>query len=112
MHTFGPCMLFSYTPAFFVIVVVARIQRLKNSHLYHLLRPEALLANNVPLNSDSYSNFKASTEEDDRELREATQRVLNVEIPRLARAIEQGEVLVVNSKQLVNELHKRGINVR
>lgn len=86
--------------------------RLKNHHLYHHLRPEAVLANSVALNSDSFSNFKASTLEDDKEVSAATQNILHVEVPRLAHAIEKGEVLVVNSKQLASELHRRGINVR
>jgi len=58
------------------------------------------------------SDGRASSQEDDQEVREATNRIVKVEVPKLAAAIEQGEVIIVNSRQLVSELHKRGINLR
>jgi hypothetical protein len=45
-------------------------------------------------------------------VRAATRRVVEDEVRTLAAAIERREVLIVNSKQLVSELHHRGINVR
>jgi hypothetical protein len=45
-----------------------------------------------------------------REVTEATKKLLNQLIPQLAIDLSKRNITIVNHKQLINEMHNRGIN--
>ncbi|KAL6050026.1 Clu domain-containing protein [Balamuthia mandrillaris] len=84
-------------------------------YLYRLLRPELVASNEVPLSSDAFSRFGLVDEaepEHRKEVAKATHRLLNRVIPDLAKQLNNHTVTPVDHKELIEEMHKVGINVR
>jgi hypothetical protein len=95
----------------------------KGQILFKLLRPELVKSNPVPLSSDSFTGFgmgDPAHKTHNREVAEATDRLLTKVIPELAKKILKEEprsdgsciTLSVLDGSLITEIHKEGINVR
>lgn len=83
------------------------------THLCHLLRPELLKTNLVPLSSDAWTNFSGKSQqaiEDAKDVSEATLRMQTTVIPATIQEFFRGNKPLYSSRDLVNELHKAGIS--
>lgn len=89
----------------------------KNSHLYRLLRPELVADNPVPLCADAFSGFIAgfpdTFDEHNREVKEATEALFNVAVPRAAKELSCSVGKKYQQYTSVKELlHRYGVNLR
>lgn len=97
----------------------------KNEHLYCLLRPELVKKFDVPLSSDAFTLFgKRGAGVHNKEVRMATERLINVVIPRFAGILDFQEDphdwpkhpnhyrIKITEEKLPEILHREGINIR
>jgi Translation initiation factor eIF3 subunit 135/Tetratricopeptide repeat len=89
-------------------------RRLKNSHLFHLLRPELVKSYPKPLCSDAYSGFVHvhSSDEHICEVDMATAVLLGEIIPRLAADLNALDAEARASVDVKAALHSEGVNLR
>jgi hypothetical protein len=93
--------------------------RVKETFLYELMRPEWVVENAVALSSDAFSGFSSFRMDslDNREVFEATQRLVNVRVPEFAAWLDEATTKPSFTKKatlavLTEQLHRRGINCR
>jgi tetratricopeptide (TPR) repeat protein len=89
----------------------------KNANLYYLFRAMFVRAHSVPLSSDAFSGFSDRVEgrEHNRVCRDATVHLVDVVVPRVARALEArvarlGKIGTL--RRIVEFLHRNGVNMR
>ena len=93
---------------------------LRNGHLYQLFRKEFVQQNPVPLCSDAYSSFilhDPAARTHNAEVVDATNRLLNEKIPRVAKELhliimEAESQGVLSKVNITHEFHKAAINIR
>jgi hypothetical protein len=73
-------------------------------------------SNKVPLSSDAFTGFSSEDDagrvEHMKDVTEATRRLLKDVIPAFARDLNKHEVTPVDHRELIDMMHKRGINVK
>eukprot|EP00727_Mastigamoeba_balamuthi_P002688 m51a1_g12416 hypothetical protein (960) ;mRNA; f:734993-739255 len=87
----------------------------KASVLYNLLRPELVRSNPTPLCSDAWTKFQNADPNKDthnREVGEATLRLLQEVIPNFAEALNNYTITPVSLEELTRLMHVHGINLR
>lgn len=85
----------------------------KASYLYHLLRPELVKRNPVPLSSDGYSRFGShNADAHNKEILKATQRLHEKIIPSFATWLDNQDDKKLKGLKLTQLMHREGINVR
>jgi Clustered mitochondria/Hom_end-associated Hint/Translation initiation factor eIF3 subunit 135/Leucine Rich repeat len=88
----------------------------RNTFLYKLLRPEFVKAYPKPLSSDAFSPFgdTSPSAPSNADVREATEQLLSVHVPRFAAWLESGHDVDHDTveSQLTELAHREGINVR
>ncbi len=57
-------------------------------NLYCLMRPQAVMANDKPLNSEAFSNFPTTTPEDEEDVVKATRHIIEGCAPFLSLCIQ------------------------
>eukprot|EP00698_Gefionella_okellyi_P016146 TRINITY_DN4601_c0_g1_i3.p1 TRINITY_DN4601_c0_g1~~TRINITY_DN4601_c0_g1_i3.p1 ORF type:complete len:727 (-),score=189.20 TRINITY_DN4601_c0_g1_i3:2918-5098(-) len=89
------------------------LMQLRGHHLYHLVRPELLRSNSVPVSSDAFSYFgRWDANANNSEARQMSARIMNECIPRLVRKIVRGSVSPASVLELRDLMHEHGINIR
>jgi len=93
-------------------------ERVLQTFLYNVFRPEFIRRFRVPLSSDAFSPFNRkdpARKEHDSEVAEATQHLLNVTIPAFSQWLDEhyrGLHLEQRLDTLTEMVHREGINVR
>lgn len=78
---------------------------------YNLLRPELLLIFGKPLSSDSYTPW-GSILQDEIEVESATKFLIETQIPKFSKQIQNSEFPLEGCLDLQEKMHKNGINLR
>ncbi|KAH3755977.1 Histidine kinase A [Pelomyxa schiedti] len=93
----------------------------KGAHLYRLLRPELVKCSPTPLCSDAFTPFgRDQRDEHDKEVKAAHDKLLREIIPKFAirinqkvkKYVGQSVVQIFEQLQLIDEMHREGINLR
>eukprot|EP01133_Synstelium_polycarpum_P013661 gene13661-16088_t len=110
------------TDGLFYVLDFARVfpptadRRVDDTFLYRLFRPEFVQTYHLPLSSDSFSPFgkldTVSAAVNNREVREATEYLAGVCVPKVAEWMDARVHSVSWYSQLTEIIHREGINVR
>eukprot|EP01132_Coremiostelium_polycephalum_P000614 gene614-763_t len=91
-------------------------KRVDEAFLYRLFRPEFLQTYHIPLSSDAASPFSKSDlpsmESNMREVKDATDYLINICIPKLSEWMQTRTTTIDWYSQLTEIIHREGVNIR